>query len=227
MGVFALSAIIMAGTGFFLFFQSIGNLKPGQRKIQADLKAIREETLKLISPELTPVRKEDLELISLKESKHKEKKWVVRNVQGLFHTIFEEPVIAYYSRWYPSGEAVFFAKTERHEFFYWLHGKILDIVVNDAALGTFHPESGELLSARTKKPIARLDTGAQGKSLFIHDRQVGRMAPLKPKGKDALSQRIFDFVVDQLSQEEEAIVLALAIHEMIRGVSQLDTPKQK
>lgn len=227
MGIFALSAIIMAGTGFFIFFQSITNLKPGQRKIQADLKSIREETLKLISSELTPVRKEDLELISLKETMHKEKKWVVRNVQGLFHTIFEEPVIAYYSRWYPSGEVVLFAKTDRHEFFYWLHGKMLDIVVDEAALGAFYPETGELLSARTKKTIARLEKGTQGKAIYINDRQVGRMALLKPNSKDILSQRVFDFVVNELSAEEEAIILALSISEMIQLAARPASSKAK
>ena len=82
MGILALSAIIMAGTGFMLFFQSVPNFRPGRRKIQTDLKFIRDEVLK-ISGDLAPVRKEDLELLSLREVQRKDKKWMVRNVQGV------------------------------------------------------------------------------------------------------------------------------------------------
>ncbi|MBK7338540.1 MAG: hypothetical protein IPJ00_21420 [Saprospirales bacterium] len=36
-------------------------------------------------------------------------------------------------------------------------------------------------------------------------------------GKNPLSQRVFEFVINDLSPEEEAIVLAVAIFEMVQS----------
>lgn len=226
MGILALSAIIMAGTGFVLFFQSVPNFTPGRRKIQADLQRIRAEVLKF-STDLVPVRKEDLELISLREINRKEKKWMVRNVQGVFTTIFEEPAIAYFYRSYLSNkkDSLLFAKTFLHEYFYWEHKGTVQIVVDDQALGAYLPQTGALTSARTGKLVAQLDKiGQQGYTLQIQGKQVGRLAKFTPKAKDTLSKRVFDFVKNDLSPEEEAIVLALAIFEMVQAVNDPASP---
>ncbi|MFZ4558917.1 MAG: hypothetical protein ACOYOD_01875 [Saprospiraceae bacterium] len=221
MGILALSAIIMASTGFYLFLQSAPNFKPGHRKIQADLQLIREEVLK-VAGDLAPVKKEDLELISLREVQKKDKKWMVRNVQAIFTNIFEEPAIAYYYRVYLSNkqDALLFAKTTQHEFFFWIHRGEVQIVVDEQALGTYHPDSGILHSARTKKPIAQLQKNRQeGAELMIQGKQVGKMTRLSPNAKDSLSKRVFDLVKNDLAPEEEAIVLALAIFEMVQAVN--------
>ena len=66
MGILALSAIMVAGAGFYLFSKSFPNFKPGDKKIQVDLKAIRKAVLDAM-PDLSPLRMEDLESLSSKE----------------------------------------------------------------------------------------------------------------------------------------------------------------
>lgn len=220
MGVLALSALILAGAGFVLFAQSAPNFKPGQKKVLADLKLIRDEVL-AISSELAPIRKEDLETLSSKETALSVKKRFVSNYKGIFVTIFDEHAVAYYCRRYLSNksDALIFAKTTRHEFFYWLRSGVCEIVVDEQQLGKYDQVSGILTGARTNKTIAKLEKNAAentGGVLFIQDRQIARLAPLKPNAKDVLSRRVFEFVKNDLSPEEEAIVLAIAILEMIR-----------
>lgn len=219
MGVLALSALILAGAGFVLFAQSAPNFMPGQKKVLSDLKQIREEVLAM-SAELVPVRSEDLETVSSKEVASVAKKRLVTNHKGIFVTIFDEHAVAYYCRRYLSNksDALIFAKTTRHEFFYWLHGTTCEIAVDEQQVGNFEEASGTLLGARTKKPIAVLEK-KEGSSpaIQIQGRQVARLAPPKPGAKDILSRRVFEFVKNDLSPEEEAIVMAIAILEMIRN----------
>ncbi|MFZ4427688.1 MAG: hypothetical protein ACOYOO_11065 [Saprospiraceae bacterium] len=220
MGVLALSALILAGAGFVLFAQSAPNFKPGQKKVLADLKLIRDEVLAL-SSDLAPIRKEDLETLSSKETGSSVKKRFVSNYKGIFVTIFDEHAVAYYCRRYLSNksDALIFAKTTRHEFFYWLRNGVCEIMVDEQQLGKYDEASGVLAGARTSKPIARLEkkpSENSGGVLFIQDRQIARLAPPKPNAKDVLSRRVFEFVQNELSPEEEAIVLAIAILEMVR-----------
>lgn len=219
MGVLALSALILAGAGFVLFAQSAPNFMPGQKKVLSDLKQIREEVL-AISEELAPVKNEDLETLSSKEVASVVKKRLVTNHKGIFVTIFDEHAVAYYCRRYLSGknDALVFAKTTRHEFFYWLHSGECEIVVDEQQVGNFNETTGQLLGARTKKTIAALEKKEGASAVIqIQGRQVARLAPLKPGAKDILSRRVFEFVKNDLSPEEEAIVMALAILEMIRN----------
>ncbi|MBK7338541.1 MAG: hypothetical protein IPJ00_21425 [Saprospirales bacterium] len=60
--------------------------------MQADLKRIRDEVLEL-SADLAPVRKEDLELISTRETQRTVKKWFVRNVKAVFTSILKSRLL--------------------------------------------------------------------------------------------------------------------------------------
>jgi hypothetical protein len=51
--------------------------------------------------------------------------------------------------------------------------------------------------------------------MSIQGRSIGNIVVPRPGAKDTLSQRCFDFVRNDLSKEEEAILLAIAIFEMV------------
>ena len=200
-----------------IFIQSAPNFMPGATKIQSDLNKIREETLKLAT-DLAPVRKEDLELLSASDVEHSARKRLLTNHKGVFTTIFEEPAVAYFYRKYLSSrrDAVIFAKTTRHEFFYWMKGGNVQIVVDDQPLGSYEEATGVLTGTRSKKMIAKLDkTKAESMPVIIQGKEAGRMSHFQTKGKDVLSQRVFEYVKNDLSPEEEAIILSIAIFEMV------------
>lgn len=217
MGILAISAIMVAGAGFYLFSQSFPNFKPGEKKIQADLKAIRQEVLKTM-PDLTPLRTEDLESLSSKEMDKSVKKRATTDQRGVFVTIFEEPAAAYYYRKYLSNkrDALLFAKTYHHEYNYWIKGDEINLAIDQQQLGVYNEKTGVLIGARSQKMIAKLDKAKPEKmEMTIQGRAVGNIVVPRPGAKDTLSQRCFDFVRNDLSKEEEAILLAIAIFEMV------------
>jgi len=101
MGLFALSTLLVAGAGVYLLSKAFPNFQPGNKKIQSDLKVMREE-LKAITNDLIPLSPKELELLSLQVSDTTSKKGFVKNYKGKIQTIFHEPVAAYYYRKYLS-----------------------------------------------------------------------------------------------------------------------------
>ena len=217
MGILALSAIMVAGAGFYLFSKSFPNFKPGDKKIQADLKAIRKEVLDAM-PDLSPLRMEDMESLSSKEIDKSVKKRVTTDQRGVFVTIFEEPAAAYYHRKYLSNnrDALLFAKTYHHEYNFWIKGDEANLVIDQLPVGVYNEKTGVLVGARSQKMIAKLDKSKPEKmAMTIQGRNVGNIVMPRPGAKDNLSQRCFDFVRNDLTKEEEAILLAIAIYEMV------------
>jgi hypothetical protein len=216
MGIFALSALIVAGAGFYLFSQSFPNFKPGNNKIQQDLKSMREEVLKNI-PDLIPLRIEDIEQLSNREMDKSLKKGFIVNRRGIFISIFDEPAIAFYRRVYLSNakDVLIYAKSAKHEFNFWIRGNEAQLVVDNQPLGLYNDVTGELIGSRSQKRIAKLDKSQEKKVLVIQDRIVGTFAKYLPGVKDTLSQRVFEFVKNDVTPEEEAILLAIGIYEMI------------
>lgn len=216
MGIFALSALMVAGAGFYLFSQSFPNFKPGNNKIQQDLKVMREEVLKNL-PDLIPLKIEDVEQLSSREMDKSLKKGFVINRKGIFITIFDEPAIAFYRRTYLSNsrDALLFAKSAKHEFNFWIRGADVQMVVDNQPLGVYNDETGVLIGNRSQKMIAQLDKTQEKMSLVVQGRAVGTMGKYRPGIKDTLSQRVFEFVKNDVTPEEEAILLAIGIYEMV------------
>jgi hypothetical protein len=217
MGIIALSALVMAGTGFYLFTRSLVNFRPNHKKILEDLKQIREEVLNS-SQDLAPLRMEDLEVLSTRQVDRTVKKKITNNVRGTFVTIFEEPAVVYHYRKYLSNnrDSLLFAKTYHHEYYFWVKGKDANLVIDEQAVGVYQYESGILIGSRSQKMMAKLDKNNPDKMpLSIQGKAVGNILRPQTNVKDVLSQRCFDFVRNDLTKEEEALLLAIAVFEMV------------
>ncbi len=177
---------------------------------------MREEVLKNI-PDLIPLRIEDIEQLSNREMDKSLKKGFIVNRRGIFISIFDEPAIAFYRRVYLSNakDVLIYAKSAKHEFNFWIRGNEAQLVVDNQPLGLYNDVTGELIGSRSQKRIAKLDKSQEKKVLVIQDRIVGTFAKYLPGVKDTLSQRVFEFVKNDVTPEEEAILLAIGIYEMI------------
>lgn len=217
MGVITLSALLVAGAGFYLFSRAFPNYKPGMKKLQADLKALLSE-LDGIQVELIPLNVKELEAFSTRQVEQSSRKRFTKTSKGAFVSIFEEPVFKYARRTYASGrgDAVAIAKTKKHQFSYLERPKFVQFVVDDQVLGAYDPKTGTLTGARSKKPIAQLDRSHPEQNLLtIHGREVASMNKLSAPEKGKLSQRVFDYVVSSLTAEEQALVKAVTIYELV------------
>ena len=119
MGIIAIVTLVSAGAGAYMLSKAIPNFQPGNKKIQADLESLKQEINKL-DIELVPVNQEELELFSFDQIHHNIKKGVAPITKGVFTTIYHEPILAYAEKEYISSSknAIIFAKTAKHEFFY-------------------------------------------------------------------------------------------------------------
>jgi len=218
MGVITLSALLVAGTGFYIFSRAFPNYKPGGKKLQSDLKLLLAE-LDTLQVELIPLNNKELEGFSTRQTDTSVKKRFTKTSKGVYVSIFEEPVFKYAIRTYASkkGDAVILAKTQNRQFSYLEKAKVVQFVIDEQVLGSYDPASGALTGARSKKVIAQLDRSRVEQDLLsIQGREVASMNKLKSSEKGKLSQRVFEYVINNLSAEEQAIVKAIAIYELVK-----------
>lgn len=220
MGLFALSTLLVAGAGVYLLSKAFPNFQPGNKKIQADLKLMREE-LKAISEDLIPISPKELELISLQTADASAKKGFVKNYKGKIQTIFHEPVASYYYRQYLSkGEsesALLFIQMLDQQYYYWIKPKEIRVVVNDQFLG--------IIKDHTKLYAGKKETlkGFINKQktdywpIVVEDREVAGYSSGSKVANKNLTQRAYEFVANELSREEKAVLLAFSFLEIIQN----------
>ncbi len=217
MGIFALSTLLVAGAGIYIFSKVFPNFQPGNKKVQADLKDMREE-LAPAATNLVPLDNKDLELLAAEEEEHKVKKGFTTKVKGTLSTIFHEPVALYSYKKYLSTsgkDAVLYVKTARHEYFYWIKHKGTKVVIDNSLIGNL--ENQEILYGGKKdRMIARINRDEEEfMPVLVQGKEIGSIVKTGPGEKQALSTRAFGYVVDNVLPEERAVFLSLAFYELI------------
>lgn len=217
MGVIALSALLVAGTGFYLFSRAFPNYRPGQKKLQVDLEKLMQE-LDSVTVELIPLNVKELEALSTTQVQHSAKTRVTKIAKGAFVSIFEEGVFKYAFRRYASGKKdnVLLAVTKKRRYAFLTKNKKTQVVVDDQVLGRLDQEASVIYGAKSKKPIARIDKSSAEKwSIHIKGREVASMNVIKDIQQKGLSKRVFEYVVDGLSTEEQVVIMVLVINELV------------
>ncbi len=218
MGIFALSTLLVAGAGIYIFSKVFPNFQPGNKKIQADLKKMREE-MRPDTDGLVPFSSRDLELLSAKEEDRKVKKRFTTQIKGKLSTIFHEPVAYYAYKHYLSSsgkDALLFVKTARHDYYYWIKAKGAKVVIDDRLIGTLDP-GGRLLSGKQQQEVARIiRQEKEYQPLIVFGKEVANLARYAGvEQKKGPSERAFGYVADKLDPHEEAILLSITFYEMI------------
>ncbi len=219
MGVLALSAILVAGAGFYLFSRSYPNYKPGSNKIEKDIVELRNNVLSALNTDLAPLNSNDLENLSCRVSNSSTRSRFTKNFWGTLVSIFQEPMVDFHLRQYLSNkkDVLIFARTEAHEFTFWTTGGQTQMTVDKHAMGMYDRKTGVLLGARSKGQIAELSKNkSEGMPLYIQGVEVANLnKKLANTGNSPISQRVFIYAKSDLGKEEEAIVTAIAIFEVI------------
>ena len=217
MGIFALSTLLVAGAGVYLFSKVFPNFHPGNKKVQADLKSMKEELAPEV-PTLISLKAKDMELLASEEEERSTKKGLTKRIRGKLTTIFHEPVVLYsYKRYLSSSgkDALLFGKTADHDYFFWIKAKGAKLVIDNNLVGTL--ENGDvLIGSNTKRMIARINRDEEEyMSVLIQGKEVGSIAKPPVGAQTSLSTRAFGYVKNDLSTEEKAILMALTIFELV------------
>lgn len=157
---------------------------------------------------------EMLGLLSLNRSVLKKPGFFDPTAEGVFTTIFHEPVLAYASQ--KSGaDSVTVARTSDREFIYRQKGRETEIWLNGQPFGVF--VDGALLAAgRGSRLLAQLDLSASAEAqlpVLIGNATAGAIS--NPSRSTSPNPRALT-LLRELGPEEENALLALTILQMTR-----------
>lgn len=215
MGLLTIMTLLVAFISVSLLRMIFLNIPPTERKMQQQVREMRVDMEKWAG-ELVPIDKKELELLSMSQIKQvRQKRWT-NQAKGIFTTIYNEPIVAYSYRKFlgRGGHAILYARSADHEFAYWIRSKDVRLVIDNKLVGIY--KKGTLLGARSGKPIAQFQEEKNALlPLRINDREVGSLIAAPAGDKKNLSRRAFEFLRDDISEDEETLLLSLAVLELV------------
>ncbi len=209
--------MLIGVVGLLFLLRVFADFQPGERKVKADLAKMRAE-IAGYGGELAPIDKEELDLFAVEQVHRVLKKRAVFTAKGVFTTIYHEPVAAYSYKRYVSSKlnALLYVRTAEREYVYRFRDKQVQIILDSKPLGTIK-ENGVLYSAHDGRMMARINPETAGLlPVVTKDRELGSITALQPAGKAALNTRAFEFVKDNLNDEEETLFLSIALMELVK-----------
>lgn len=208
-----IGGIFATGTLYFIYFVLI-HFQPAKGKIRSDLKKMKNEITPFIN-ELIPWNKEELELLSSNQIKQKISRGIITTAEGVFNSIYHEPLIAYSYKKYISSkkDEVIYARTSNHEFVYRTKKDSTELFIDNQKVGTINNQ-GLLYGGRKKRLLASINKNENELELpiFIGDKERGTL--MKPES-GSVNPRAFQFV-GEMKENEEAVFLSLAVLELVK-----------
>ncbi|MEM6320204.1 MAG: hypothetical protein AAF960_21220 [Bacteroidota bacterium] len=217
--IFILLAVLAAGLVAFsllyLLYRLYVNFQPGKNRILNDFRQLRDEVAQW-SNQLIPWTEEEMSLLSPRQVNQKIKRGITKTAQGIFTSIYQEPLIVYnYRKYIARGEnAILYARTSKNEFAYRIKKKGIDINIDGEYAGVLR-ENGGLYGGRRNRLIARInrDDELQLHPIVIGEKEVASV--LNPTKTTKHNPRAFQFL-RPINKKEEPIFMALAILEMVQ-----------
>jgi len=230
MFLFILTIAILAGITFAIIFAMyimLTNFTPGQSKVAADVDKMKTEIQPWIES-LVPWKRAELNLLSFNNINKQIKKGIVKTAKGVLTSIYQEPLIAYSFKQYfgTNKNAVLYAQTAEQEFQYRIRPTGVAVSVDGRPVGILHAD-GRLLAPETKQLTARINRHSDELTLpiLVKDREVAGLLKTHPDQPVSSTSRAFEFV-NQVSPEEEKLVLSLTIWELLKKELPLPVVKQ-
>jgi len=211
--------LLLGGVGLYLLYQILINFNPGKKRVQEDIRKMREEITPWVA-ELVPWNKEEMELFSLNQIHQTVKKSITRTAKGVFTSIYHEPMLAYaYKEYIGSGtNAILLVRTSKHEYVYLIRKKGIQIAIDGQALGTIDEEM-KLYGGKKNRLLARINQPADESSplllpVVVKDREVASL--VNPELANSPNPRAFEFLREDLQPEEENLLMSLAALQLVQ-----------
>lgn len=216
MGLFALITFLVALVGAVLLARGLKNFMPGDKRLFQDLQQLKEE-MKEWKPDLVPISSEELDAFSFDQVQRSVRKRFGKTAKGAFTTIYHEPILAYAYKEYsgPGHKAVLYAETKDKSYSFIKDKKGVRIAAGQRQLGTLK-EDGTLYSPKGGQAVATIGQSAN-RLLPVRtaDRELGSLVDAPANTGKSLGQRAFQFVPDDLAEQEKDVFLALATLELV------------
>lgn len=220
MGILALSSLLVAGTGVYLLSRIWPNLSLNQKKLQKDIKLLRDE-ISDTQAQLIPLKGEEFRLMSDQEVSPRKGRGYKKVSKGIFTTIYGEQVLSYGYRKYLSGQdGLILAYTNDSEFIFWLRKKGGSrLVINEEFVAVLMPDGHFVDRPNGKEVIASLKVQANGmRVLTVGDREIATFTARAGKPKSQVQNRIFELVLRDLNALEQKLLWASILYELVQRV---------
>lgn len=189
--------------------------QPSTSRFKHDIKKLRNDLAQLLQ-DLSPWDENDLEMISLQISEVKKNVKLNQIVSGFINNIYQEKVVAFaYKHYYgKKGKALLYARNSKHEFYYKISPKSVDIYMDKEQLGTLHKDGGFFLLGKeddAKAMISQSDT----MSLLPVEMNGKKIASLtNPSDRSYENTRAVTLLED-IDQEDNDLLTSLVLFEII------------
>ena len=182
-----------------------------------DLAIMRQQSQPLIEQLIPWEEEKELELLSLNTKFRAEKKGMDKILFGAIQSIYYEPMVAFAYKDYVKGQrdGLLYCRTKHHEFVYRMKRNDTDVYFNGKPVAIMDAK-GVLHGIKSNKTLGAVRGYSNDlMSIIVHGRDVGHM--FNPSRPHSEPQRAF-FVLANLDEEEEYIMLALGLFELVTRI---------
>lgn len=190
----------------FLFKMTIS-----KSQLLRDIDTLRNEISDL-KKMLIPFNGEEMELLSLNQSNVSKRKRFSKVTNGIFNTIYYEPLIAYGIKNYSNNQKLILICSTADEFVYLSKGNTTHVFMNDTEAGVLTSD-GKFYSIKNK--LLALIDGAdqlQSHTVWIQGKDMGYIN--NPRFVSKSIPRAYN-LLKTMSQEEQNIFLCLTLVNLV------------
>lgn len=190
----------------FLFKMTIS-----KSQLLRDIDTLRNEISDL-KKMLIPFNGEEMELLSLNQSNVSKRKRFSKVTNGIFNTIYYEPLIAYGIKNYSNNQKLILICSTTDEFVYLSKGNTTHVFMNDTEAGVLTSD-GKFYSIKNK--LLALIDGAdqlQSHTVWIQGKDMGYIN--NPRFVSKSIPRAYN-LLKTMSQEEQNIFLCLTLVNLV------------
>jgi hypothetical protein len=197
--------------------RSVLGMAPGAKKINLDLAAMRQHCKPIVEQLIPWEDEKELELLSLNVNFMPQKRGLDKMVFGSVQSIYYEPMVVFGYKDYVKGQrdALLYCRTKNLEFIYRLKRRDTDIYFNGNHVAVLD-HAGILHGMRSKSTLGGVRSYSNDLlSIIVQGKDVGHLFnPSRPHNEQ---QRAF-MLMTNLEEEEEYILLALGLYELVTRV---------
>lgn len=213
-----IAVVLLILTGIRLLTKSGSSPRARRKKVQDDVRKMREEITPFIA-QLISMTNEELELLSYNQLNQTIKRGKVTTAKGIFTTVYQEPVIAYsYKQYDGHKSAVIYARTKEQEYTYRINDNKIAIAIDKVYFGTI--QDGNLFVGEENQFIGQLESGGSPKTAPIKINEQNIAAFHDPKASSSPNPRVFKYFNKDLEGTERKAFLSLTILELVESTVQ-------
>lgn len=188
-------------------------VNPGLSRMKKDVLSLR-SGLSPLTKKLIPVEKEELDLLSFNiVGAARSRKFFRRTRRGFIHTIYDEPLIAFAIKKYPtrSNKKIIYARTSNSEYVFIQGKSKTQVYIDGKPVGNF--EGGRVVGLVTGQTICEITEDKQLPSeVMIGNKKVAMLSPVTDISGN--HPRVFRYLGD-VSGNEKKMLLAMVIYKML------------